>query len=70
MDFLPADQQIILLLGNQFHNAADVAPLHAINPNQFWTATGSQKINLGLTVTKNMDMGWFVIIQEDDNANP
>lgn len=47
---------------------ADFGPAHAVSPNQFRDSAESQEIDLGVTVTENMDVGRLVIVEEDNHA--
>jgi len=68
MDFLPPSEQERLLLKDNPHSTADVNAGHALNPNQFWGTIGTAQIDLGMTVTEDVNMGRLVIVNKDDHA--
>jgi hypothetical protein len=70
MDFLPPSQQQRLLFKNNPHRAADLNTGHAIHPNQFGRAIGTSQIDLGMTITENVNMGRLMIVNKDDHTQP
>jgi hypothetical protein len=68
MDILPPGQQQRLLLKNNPHSAADFSAGHAFSPDQFRCVVSAVQIDLGMAITENVDMGWQVIVYEDDHA--
>jgi hypothetical protein len=70
MDFLPPSQQQHLLFKNNPQRAADLNAGHAIHPNQLGRAIGTPQIDLGMTITENVNMGRLVIVNKDDHTQP
>jgi hypothetical protein len=70
MDFLPPSQQQRLLFKNNPHRAADINTGHAINPNHLRSAIGTSQIELGMTITENVNMGRLMIVNKDDHTQP
>lgn len=56
------------MLGHHLHCASDIAAFHSVDPDQLGHAIGGREIDLGLAVAEDMDMGGFVVIDEDDDA--
>ena len=50
------------------HGAADLAAAHSVSPDQCRGTVGPEQVDLGLTVTEDVDMSRLVIVDEDDNA--
>jgi hypothetical protein len=68
MDILPSGKEQHLLLDNETHGTADFAVSHAFSPDQFGCAVGTAQIDLGMTITEDVNVSWLVIINEDDHA--
>jgi hypothetical protein len=68
MDLLPPSQQQHLLLKINPHSTADLNAGHTFDPNKFRGAIGTSQIDLGMTVTEDVNMGWLVIVDKDDHA--
>jgi hypothetical protein len=68
MDFLPTSEQDRLLLKDNPHRTADLNAGHAFDPNQLRIAIGASQIDLGMTVTEDVNMGRLVIVNKDDHA--
>ena len=68
MNVLPPSQQQRLLLGNDPQSTADLAAGHAVGPDQFRRATGTEQVDLGLTVAEDMDVSRPMVVDEDDHA--
>ncbi len=56
------------MLSDHAHGAANLSALHAFGPNQFRRAVPACQVDLGMTVAEYMDMGRFMIVHEDDDA--
>jgi hypothetical protein len=57
-----------LLLKNNPHRTADLNAGHPFNPNQFGGGIGTPQIDLGMTVTKDVNMGRQMIVNKNDHA--
>ncbi len=68
MNLAPACQQIRLLRHNHLHRVAHIAPLHALYGHHLRHTARPDQIELGVPVSKNMDMCRFMIIGKDDEA--
>jgi adenosylmethionine-8-amino-7-oxononanoate aminotransferase len=68
MDILPSGKEQRLLLENEPHGTADFTAGHTFSPNQFGCAVGTKQINLGMTVTEDVDVSRLVIVNEDNHA--
>ena len=53
---------------NDPHRATHLAARHALGPDQVRRAVGTQQIDLGLTVTEDVDVRRRVIVDENDDA--
>jgi len=67
MDVLPSRQQHCLLSRHQPQSTTDLKPRHVGCPNQICAAVGPKQIDLGLSVAEHVNMGWQMIIGENDN---
>jgi hypothetical protein len=65
MDFSPPRHEDVLVFNDHLQRPPDVPPFHSERPDQLGAAIGAEKIYLGLTGAKHMDVGGFVIVQED-----
>jgi hypothetical protein len=68
MNVPPPGQQYRPSLANDPHRATHLAARHTIGPDQVRRAIGTQRIDLGLTVTEDVDVRRRVIINENDDA--
>lgn len=57
-----------MLLDNDSHSAANLAAVHTVSSNQFRGAVSTEQIDLGLTVTEDVDVSRPVIVGEDNHA--
>jgi hypothetical protein len=72
MDFFPPHQELPLPILDEMHGVPRIAPLHAVCPDQFRFAVGSDEIDLCFSIAKDMNMRRLVIIGEnhDREAKP
>jgi hypothetical protein len=68
MNVLPPGEQLLLLLDHDPNGSANLTVRHAVSPDQFSHAIGTQQIYLRVTVTEDVDVGWRVIVNEDDHT--
>src|SRR5262249_43184140 len=67
MNLSPALQQRGLVRDYYFQSAPDFVALHAFSPNQGGIAVSSDEVDLGLSVTKDVNMRGLVVIGENDD---
>jgi hypothetical protein len=68
MDFPPFGKKQLLLVADQLHGALQIGRLHVFGPDKGRGTVSPDQVDLGLTVSEHMHMGWFVIVVEDDDA--
>jgi hypothetical protein len=66
MDVPPLCKKLLLLVADQLHGPPQVICFHSFSPDKTWNPVRSDQINLGLSIPKHMQMGWFMIVCEDD----
>jgi hypothetical protein len=67
MDILPSHEKQLVLLCHHAHGAADFGTGHAVCPDKFGCAICPGQVDLGFTVTEDVDMGRFVIVDKNDH---
>jgi len=70
MNIPPFCKKLLLLIADQLHGPPQVIRLHSFGPDKAWNPVRPDQINLGLSITKHMHMGWFMIVCENDDAQP
>jgi hypothetical protein len=68
MNVPPACQQVVKLLDDNPHCAANVAALHAFNGHNLKHAINAKQVYLGVTIAEHMDMRRLVIINENNDV--
>lgn len=58
------------MIADNLNRTADLIAFHVPRPDQDWKAIRANQIDLGLAIAKNVHMGRFVIVSEDDDAQP
>jgi len=56
MDLSPTQKQVVLLLGHNLHGVPHITTLHTLDSHNLRSAIVTQQIDLGMSVTKYMDM--------------
>jgi hypothetical protein len=67
MNVLSSRQQEHLLLDHDAHGAPNLSAGHVIGPDQVRGTTYPEQVYLGFTVTEYMDVGWLVVVGEDNH---
>jgi len=70
MELPPLGKKRFLLVADQLHGATQITGLHVFSPDKGWRTVRSDQVNLGMTIAEHMHMGGFVIVCEDDDAQP
>jgi hypothetical protein len=70
MDFSPSSQQRFAIFADQPHAFADVRVFHPHGPDECRMPVVSLQIDLGFSVSENMHMGWFMVVDENDDPEP
>jgi hypothetical protein len=65
MNLSPSRRELMLPVFNESHGAPHVVAFHAVSPDQFRLAAWADKIDLGLTVAKDVDVRRLMIIGKD-----
>ena len=68
MDFPPSGKKWFLLITDDPHRPAQIVCFHALHPHKRRKTIRPDQVDLGVTVTEHMHMGWFVIVGKDDGA--
>jgi hypothetical protein len=68
MNIPPARQQHCLLLDHDLHRLPNFGPGHAFGSDQFGGTACSGEIDLGLTITKDVDVSGHMIVHKYDHA--
>lgn len=58
------------MVADHLHGAAQVVGLHVFGPHKGRRTIRPDQVYLGMTVAKHMDMSWFMVVCEDDDAQP
>jgi hypothetical protein len=70
MEFPPLGKKLVLLVADQLHGAPQIVGLHIFSPNKSWRTVRPDQVDLGMTIPEHMHMGWFMVVCEDDDAQP
>jgi hypothetical protein len=70
MELPPLCEKLFLLVADHLHGAAQVIRFHPFGLNKDGNPVRADQINLGLSITEHMHMGWLMIVCEDDDALP
>jgi hypothetical protein len=70
MELPPSCEKLFLLVANHLHGAAQIIRLHILSPDKGWGAVRPDQVYLGMAIAEHMHMGRFVIVCEDDDAQP
>jgi hypothetical protein len=70
MDLVPSFKQIRLLFSHDAQSASSLREIGADAANDRWLSVFAHKIDLGLAVTKHMDMRRRMIVGVDYDAQP
>jgi hypothetical protein len=68
MNSAPSFQQVILLLLYNSHGAPKIGAGEANRREQFRDASAGKKIDLGFSITKHMNMGRLVVVDENHKS--
>jgi hypothetical protein len=68
MDIPPSHQKRVLMFGDDFHSATNIASLHVFRPDQRRRAIAPSQIDLGVAVAEYMHVRRLMIVQEDYEA--
>jgi hypothetical protein len=68
MNILPTCQQHRPLLDHDPHCLPNISPGHALSLDQLGDTACATQIDLGLAITKHMDMGRHMIVHKNDHA--
>lgn len=67
MNLSPSGQKVVASLCNESNRLTDFRAFHSLDPDQLRPITGADEIDLRMTVAEDMHMGWFVVVEVDDD---
>jgi hypothetical protein len=70
MDFPPFGKELFLLVTNHLHSPAQIVRLHTLCPDKSRSPVWTDQVDLGLPVSKDVDMSRLVVVRENDDAQP
>jgi len=68
MNALPPRRQQRPLRDNDPHGATDLAAGHAVSRDQLWDTARASQVDLGVTVTEDVDVSRMVVVNIDHHA--
>jgi hypothetical protein len=66
----PSRKECFSVLSHNGHRAAHFVSLHIRRPDQLGRSAPTCQVDLGVPITEDMHVGRFVVIAEDNDAQP